>query len=141
MFKKSLFFIFLTLCIFLTACSSTQANDLKLSLVQDGKGEKNYIYYDYDRVVYVIDGIMMIDIDGSATMLDAALFDGKVTVSSIVSTAETDFSDGDIECKEYPDGSKEFHYDTFNLVVLNTVDAVHDIYFVPTNLSYYDCIN
>ncbi len=141
MFKKAIIFISLAVCLLLSACSRTSANDLNLSLAEDGKGEKNYIYYDDERIVYVVGGIMMAEIDETPIMLDTALYDGKITLAQIISTAETDVNDEDIEMTEYPDGSKEYHYDTFDLVVLNTADANRDIYFVPKSMSYYDCIN
>lgn len=141
MFKKSLVFIFLAVCLLLSACSKNTANDLNLSLVEDGKGEKNYIYYDDERIVYVVGGIMMAEIEESPIMLDTALFDGKITLAQIISTAKADADDEDIQITEYPDGSIEYHYDTFDLVVLNTADANRDIYFVPKSMSYYDCIN
>lgn len=137
---KRLFLFLLVLCpIVLVSCSSP--NEYGLAYNPDGSGDIEYIYYDDERVVYVVGGLMMAEIDGSPKMLEMALHEGDVTVEDILVAAEKDVENGDIEAVDYPDGSREYHYDHFTIVKLNTHLGNRDVYFVPANMSYYDVTN
>lgn len=138
MLKRVLTFVLLLGVLLFNACSS--ANQYNLSLVADGSDSKDYIYYDDERVVYVVGGIMMIELDGESLMLESALNEGKITVADILSSAQTDADNEDIGVTAYPDGSMEYAYDGFNLIVLNTA-GVRDVYFVPSSVDYYSIVN
>lgn len=135
MTKRILILSVLTLCLLLSACS--KPNDYGLSLAVDGNEKLEIIYTDAERMVFVFGGIMTAELDGETKMLNTALNDGLLTVDGILSTAKTDADDGDIKIDEYPDGSVEYHYNSFNLVYRNN-NGVRDVYFLPTNMSYYD---
>ncbi|MBO5869349.1 MAG: hypothetical protein J6Q89_01240 [Clostridia bacterium] len=133
-------FITLLVCLLaLTSCSS--ANEYKLAYNSDGGSAVEYIYYTDAQVVYVVGGLMMCEIDGSSKMLEMALKDGDITIDDIIASADSYVKGKDIECTEYPDGSKEYHYDGFDIIKLNTYEGNHDIYFVPSSMSYYDVTN
>lgn len=136
---KRVFAAFLCiLCVF-SFCACTKANDLNLSLTEDGSESLDIIHiFGEERFVYVSGGIMMIEIDKTPKTLELAFYDGDVSVSDILSTAEQDVEDGDIKMEEYPDGSVEYYYDGFTLVCLNTVKGDQNIYFVPSAKGYYD---
>ena len=95
MLKKLLFLVLAVSMLFLVSCSS--ANEYVLSYSSDGSDKVEYIYYNDDRVVYVVGGIMTAEIDGSAKMLELALHDGNITIDDILGAAEEDVTDGDIE--------------------------------------------
>jgi len=57
-----------------------------------------------------------------------------------VCEAETDLENKEIDHTDYTDGSREYHYDGFDLIKLNTHLGNHDIYFVPSSMSYYDVV-
>lgn len=138
MLKRSVAVLICAFCIFsLSAC--TKANDLALSLTEDGTDSLDIIHiFGEEQFVYVSGGIMMIEIDKTPKTLELALHDGDVSVSDILNTAEEDVKDGDIRTEEYPDGSVEYYYESFTLVRLNTVKGDRNIYFVPTTKGYYD---
>lgn len=138
MFKKLLFLAIALNMLFLVACSD--ANEYGLSYSSDGSDKVDYIYYNDDRVVYVVGGIMTVETDGSAKMLELALYDGNITIDDILDAAEEDASDGDIEVTDYPDGSREYHYGNFDIIKLNTHLGCRDVYFVPSGMSYYDVV-
>ncbi len=127
----------LSLCL----CSCSKANEYGLSFAADDSGRSMIYFDDMGRAVIVEGGIMTINLSGETVLLEKALTDGDVLVSDILESARQDAEDEDIEMTEYPDGSLEYHYETFDLVVLNTFNGKRDICFIPTNLSYYDMIN
>lgn len=129
----------LLVCLLLSACSS--ANEYKLAYNSDGSSNVEYIYYDDERVVYVVGGLMMAEVNGSPKMLEMALKEGDITISDILSSAEKDAENGDIKLVAYPDGSKEYRYEGFALVALNTHLGNRDVYFVPSDMGYYDVTN
>lgn len=138
MLKKLIFLVLAVSMLFLVSCSS--ANEYGLSYSSDGSDKVEYIYYNDDRVVYVVGGIMTAEIDGSAKMLELALHDGNITIDDILGAAEEDVTDGDIEATDYPDGSREYHYGSFDIIKLNTHLGCRDVYFVPSGMSYYDVV-
>lgn len=129
----------LSLCLLLSACAD--ANEYGLAYTSDGSSNIEYIYYDEERVVYVVGGLMMADIDGSAKMLEMALKEGDIAVSDILASAEKDAENKKLEAKTYPDGSTEYYYEGFTLVALNTHLGNRDIYFVPSGMGYYNVTN
>ena len=139
MFKRFTLMALALVCLAFSSCS--KANDFNLKLVADGKDSKDYIYYDDQRVVYVVGGIMMTeDQDGQSLMLETALYEGSLSVDEILNSAKEDADDGDVKMSEYPDGSVEYYYDTFTLILLNA-NGVRDVYFVPSGVNYYSVIN
>lgn len=139
MLKRFVLMALAVVCLVFSACSS--ANDHNLKLVADGKDSKDYIYFDDQRVVYVVGGIMMTETaDGESVMLETALYDGTVSLDEILASAKEDADDGDVEMSEYPDGSVEYYYDTFTLISLNK-DGIRDVYFVPSDVNYYSVTN
>lgn len=139
MLKKIFLSALAVIFLVFSACSSS--NEYNLKLVPDGKDSKDYIYYDDDRVVYVVGGIMMTEDDkGESVMLETALYEGTVSIDDIIDSAKADADDGDVEMTQYPDGSAEYYYETFTLICLNT-EGIRDVYFVPTDVNYYSVIN
>ena len=137
--------ISLLLCIafVLTLTSCTRMNEHGLAYTPDGSKSKSLIYSNEDyytdfRSVYVIGGMMMCKIDGEPKMLEMALIEGDLSIDDILSAAEEDLADGDIECTEFPDGSREYHYDGFDIVKMNTHLGNRDVYFVPSEMGYAD---
>lgn len=118
------------------ACSDDDSFDL--TYTSDGSDRLEYIFYTDERVVYVIGGLMMIKLEGEAQMLEMALAAGKISIEEIVAQAEADYEDGDLDAVTYPDGSKEYVYDGFKMVVLNTHLGNIDVYFTPSDKGYYD---
>ncbi len=137
--RKLIISFLLLLCLLLSACAS--ANEYGLAYTSDGSSKIEYIYYDDERVVYVVGGLMMINIEESAKMLEMALKEGDIAVSDILASAEKDAENKKLESKSYPDGSVEYYYDGFTLVSLNTHLGNRDIYFVPSGMGYYDVTN
>ena len=135
--SKRTFFVAILLCV-LTLVSCASANQYGLAYTSDGSDKIEYIFYTDEQVVYVIGGMMMCEINGGSKMLEMALNEGDITIDDIITSAEADLDNKDIEATEYPDGSKEYHYDGFNIVKLNTYLGSRDIYFVPSGMSYYD---
>ncbi len=119
-----------------TACSG--GNEYNLSFTPDGSDKIDYIYYTEERVVYVVGGFMMIEIDEEPTLLEMALDSGEITIEEIIESASVDYENGDIECVTYPDGSKEYTYEGFKLIVLNTHLRNVDVYFVPLSMGFFD---
>ena len=138
MLKKVLALVVCIICVLsLSAC--TKANDLQLSLTEDGTDSLDLIHiFGEEQYVYVSGGIMMIEIGKTPKTLELALHDGDVSVSDILAAAEQDVEDGDVRTEEYPDGSVEYYYDSFTLVRLNTVKGDKNVYFVPATKGYYD---
>ncbi len=138
--SRKTFLVATLLCVLmLVSCSS--GNRYGLEYTSDGSDKVEYIFYTDDQVVYVVGGMMMTEVDGSSKMLEMALKDGDITIDDIITSAETDLNNKDIKCTEYPDGSREYHYDGFKLIKLNTNRGSRDIYFVPSSMSYYDVTN
>ncbi len=123
----------------LVACSGS--NEFGLTYTPDGSDTVDYIYYTEERVVYVIGGLMMANIDGETKMLEMALDAGDITVDEILDAAKQESENGDIDYIAYPDGSREYCYDGFKIIVLNTHLRNIDIYFVPSDMGYFDVIN
>lgn len=139
MSKKKVFTALLFCLALLVSCSGS--NKYALAYTPDGSEKVEYIFYTDDQVVYVVGGMMMCEIDGSSKMLEMALKDGDITVSDMIESAEADVESKSIEATDYPDGSREYHYDGFDMIKLNTYEGSRDIYFVPTGMSYYDVTN
>ena len=139
MIKKSLLCLLACLALLLASCGG--GNEYGLVFNSDSSDKTEYIYYDNERVVYVIGGLMMIDVDGEAKMLEMAFKDGDVTIDDILASAEKDVEKKKITATDYPDGSREYHYEGFDIVKLNTHLGNRDVYFVPSNLGYYDVTN
>lgn len=138
--SKTKVFTALLFCLtLLVSCSGS--NKYGLAYTPDGSEKVEYIFYTDDQVVYVIGGMMMCEIDGSSKMLEMALKDGDITVSDMIESAEADVASKKIEATDYPDGSREYHYDGFDMIKLNTYEGSRDIYFVPTSMGYYDVTN
>lgn len=137
MLKRSLLALLAVTCLLFCACSGS--NEYKLKLAEDGKDNKDCIYYDDTRMVYVVGGIMMMEIDKESVMLETALYDGDVTITQILESAQKDADNGKIESTSYPDGSIEYHYENFNLVSLVHY-GVFDVYFVPSSMGYNEVV-
>ena len=60
------------------------------------------------------------------------------TFEEIIERSEADFIDGKLETVAYPDGSREYCYDGFKMIVLNTHLRNVDVYFTPSSMSFYD---
>lgn len=136
---KRVFALFACLLCLCSLCSCTKANDLNLSLVEDGTDSLEVIHiFGEEQFVFVSGGIMMTEIDKTPKTLELALHDGDISVADILATAEEDVKDGDVVSEEYPDGSVEYRYESFTLVRLNTVKGDKNIYFLPNTKGYYD---
>ena len=136
--NRTILCLSLILCVLLVSCAGS--NEYKLSYTSEGDGDIEYIYYDELRIVYVVGGIMMAEIDGEPKMLEMALNEGDITVSDILASAKKDAENKKLGFNTYPDGSEEYHYEGFTLVSLNTHLGNRDIYFVPSGMGYYDVI-
>ena len=139
MSKKAVLLSIFVCALLLVSCSG--GNEYGLAYSSDGTEKVEYIFYTDDQVVYVIGGMMMSEINGESKMLEMALHDGDVTISDLVASAESDVDAKRIEVTEYPDGSREYHYDGFDMIKLNTYEGNRDIYFVPAGMGYYDVTN
>lgn len=137
--RKSIAVIVLLFCLLLCGCAGS--NEYGLTYTADGDSDIEYIYYDDIRVVYVVGGLMMAEVEGSPKMLEMALKEGDISVSDILASAEKDAENKKLQSKTYPDGSVEYYYETFTLVSLNTHLGNHDVYFVPAGMGYYDVTN
>lgn len=138
MSKKTIFVAILLCALTLVSCYSP--NQFGLAYTSDGSDNVEYIYYTDEQVVYVIGGMMMCEINGESKMLEMALNDGDITIDDILTAAETDLENKEIDHTDYTDGSREYHYDGFDIIKLNTHLGNHDIYFVPPSMSYYDVV-
>ena len=138
MLKKTLAILLAILSLFLVSCS--KPNDYGLSMAEN-QSERRIIGFEEDRMIYAVGGIMTMNQNGESKLLEFALNDGSITIGDIISVAEQDAADGDIEKIEQHDGSAEYKYDTFTLVVLNTTLGKRDVYFVPKNMGYLNVIN
>lgn len=138
--SKKIAFISILLCVLmLVSCSS--GNKYGLAYTSDGTERIEYIYYTDEQVVYVVGGMMMAEINGDSKMLEMAFNDGDLTISDLIASAEADVEAKKIEVTEFPDGSREYHYDGFDLIKLNTYEGNRDIYFTPSSMGYYDVTN
>lgn len=137
---KRVFVFFVLICsLLLAACS--QPNKYGLSFTSGSEASVEYIFYNDERVVYVVGGIMTIGEGEKSELLEIVLNRGEISVDDILEAAKEDADNGDIEYDSYPDGSVEYHYDGFDLIKLNTHLGNRDVYFVPSNMSYYDVTN
>jgi hypothetical protein len=118
------------------ACSDE--NTFTLSYTPDGSDKIDYIFYTEERVVYVVGGLMMIKLGDEPMMLEMALSSGAISIEEIIERSEADFIDGKLETVAYPDGSREYCYDGFKMIVLNTHLRNVDVYFTPSSMSFYD---
>ena len=130
------FVLLLSMTVPFVACSDDNA--FELTFTSDGSDRLEYIFYTDERVVYVIGGLMMIRLDGEPQMLEMALASGKISIEEIVAQAEADCEDGDLDAVTYPDGSREYVFDGFKMIALNTHLGNIDVYFTPLDKSYYD---
>ena len=137
MLKKTLALTVLLACLLLCACA--EANEYKLSLVPDGQGQMDYIYFDEDRTIYTVGGIVMAELDGQSIALESALNEGKLSVSDLLASAKKDVDGNKMDYTTYPDGSVEYVYSDFRLVVLNTATD-NSIYFIPLYMNYYSVL-
>lgn len=133
--KALLKIIALLLCTAFILCGCAKGNEYGLSFVAGERDATNYIYFDDDSVVYVVGGIMMAEIDGESISLQSALTEGKVALAEILESAKADAEKEIISVKNYDDGSVEYTYDNFRLLILNNTDRY--IYFTPLELNYY----
>jgi hypothetical protein len=137
MLKRLIAFVLvLSMAVPFAACSEENAFDL--TFTSDGSDRLEYIFYTDERVVYVIGGLMMVKLDGEPQMLEMALASGKISIEEIIAQAEADHEDGDLDAVTYPDGSCEYVFDGFKMIVLNTHLGNIDVYFTPSDKSYYD---
>lgn len=139
MSKKIAVISILLSVLMLVSCSG--GNKYGLAYTSDGTDRIEYIYYTDEQVVYVVGGMMMAEINGSSKMLEMAFNDGDLTISDIIAAAEADVEAKKIEVTEFPDGSREYHYDGFDIIKLNTYEGNRDIYFTPSSMGYYDVTN
>lgn len=139
MLKRLIVLLVLICTLMLSACS--QPNKYGLSFTAGNKTSVDYIFYNDERVVYVVGGIMTVGEGESAELLEIVLNRGEITVDAILEAAKEDADNGDIEYESYPDGSVEYHYDGFDIIKLNTHLGNRDVYFVPSSMSYYDVTN
>lgn len=138
--NKRILTLALAFVLMLSLASCSGEKEFTLSYTSDGSDKMDYIYYTDERVVYVIGGMMMINIEGEAQMLEMALDSGEITIEEIIAASEQAATDGDIDYCAYPDGSRDYYYDGFNIVVMNTHLRNVDVYFVPTGMGYFDVI-
>ena len=137
MIKKTIAFaLILAMALPFAACSS--ANEYGLSFTPDGSDKINYIFYNEERVVYVVGGLMMATVNDQPKMLEMALDSGDISIEAVIESAKEDYENGDIEGTIYPDGSCEYHFDGFNMIVLNTHLRNIDVYFTPSSMGYFD---
>ena len=130
------FALVLVMAVPFVACSGK--NEFTLSFTPDGDDKVEYIYYNEERVVYVVGGLMMIKIGEESQMLEMALASGDIEIDEILESAKTDYENGDLDGFIYPDGSREYRFDGFNLIVLNTHLRNVDVYFTPSSMGFFD---
>lgn len=86
----------------------------------------------YDYNVYVWNGDVKITIDNKTYTLEEALDKEKITVEEIIAKAEKDIKKPLV----YRDGgSKEYHYEDYTIIKLNTLDGNKDVYIGNKKLS------
>ncbi len=125
------------LCACLLLCGCSKGNKYGLSYVpENNNGATKLIGFADDRSILAVNGIMMAEIEDENLTLEEALADGKITFSDVLASAEEDAENEDIEKTVYFDGSAEYTYDDFRLVVLNTPNN-KNIYFLPLDMNYY----
>ncbi len=128
----------LSLCLLLCGC--TKWNVYNLSFVPDNSDSTYYTYFDEERVIYTVGGIMMTEIEGESLTLESALIEGKTTIAEILASAAEDAENEKIQSQTYIDGSVEYTYNDFRLVLLNSATD-RNIYFIPLEMNYYSLIN
>ncbi|MBE6692696.1 MAG: hypothetical protein E7586_05175 [Ruminococcaceae bacterium] len=134
----SLFALVLSVCLLLCGC--TKWNVYNLSFVPDNSDSTYYTYFDEEKVVYTVGGIMMTEIEGESMTLESALIEGKTTVAEILASAAEDAENEKIQTQTYIDGSVEYTYNDFRLVLLNSATD-RNIYFIPLEMNYYSLVN
>ncbi|MBR6562611.1 MAG: hypothetical protein IKK70_01580 [Clostridia bacterium] len=139
--KRIVILLCVAVMLLLSGCS--KMNEYGLAFTADGSSTIDLIYANDDylvdgRAVYVIGGMMMVKLDGNPKMLEMALTEGDISIDDILSAAEKDAENEDITTTDYPDGSREYHYDGFDIIKMNTHLGNKDVYFVPSEMSYYD---
>jgi len=121
----------------LCGCGSTVANDYKMVFTTGDSGKLDYInVVDSEFVLYSVDGVVTVTVDGEVLMLESAIVEGKLSVAELMESIRSDASDGDVEYIEYPNGSVEYRYDEITVVDFN-YNGFHEIYFGNTQLTYY----
>lgn len=89
----------------------------------------------YDYNVYVWNGDVKITIENKTYTLEEALDNDSITVEEIIAKAEKDIKKPLV----YRDGgSKEYHYDDYTIIKLNTLDGNKDVYIGNKKLSVND---
>ncbi len=138
--KRLILLVAVTLSLCLLLCGCTKWNVYNLSFVLDNSDSTYYIYFDEDKVVYTVGGMMMTEIDGESLTLESALTEGKITISQILASASEDAENEKIQSQTQIDGSVEYTYSDFRLVVLNSATD-RNIYFIPLDMNYYSLVN
>lgn len=137
--KRFLSVFALVLCLCMLLCSCAKGNKYDLSYVSDGSNSQYYIHFNDDREVYVVGGRMTCEIEEESYDLESALTEGKIALGDILASAAEDAEKDRISSQTYNDGSVEYGYDGFRLVVLNS-PTDNDIYFLPTDMNYYSLV-
>lgn len=138
--NKRIFSVFaLVICASLLLCGCAKGNKYALSYVSDNSNSQYYIHFNDDREVYVVGGRMTCEINGEAYDLESALTEGMIALGDILASASDDAERDVIESQTYNDGSVEYTYDGFRLVVLNA-PTDNDIYFLPADMNYYSLV-
>lgn len=79
----------------------------------------------YDYSIYAWDANVNIVINGTETSLRDALLQNKITMEEIISKANKDIKEPII----YKDGGTiEYHYGTYNLIKMHTIEGKRDVY-------------
>lgn len=89
----------------------------------------------YDYNVFVWNGDVKVLIDNKTYSLEEALDNDSITVEEIIAKAEKDIKKPLV----YRDGgSKEYHYDDYTIIKLNTLEGNNDVYIGNKKLSVND---
>lgn len=89
----------------------------------------------YDYNIYSYEGSVNIIIDGKEISLRNALLDDKISMEDIIAKAEKDFPDA----ISYDDGgTREYHYQDYTIIKMNTIDGNEDIYIGKSDITLND---
>lgn len=91
----------------------------------------------YDHNVYVWNGDVKVLIDDKTYTLEEAIEENKITVEEIIAKADREI-ENPLVCKD--GGSKEYHYDNYTIIKLNTLDGNKDVYIGNKKLSVNDVV-
>lgn len=129
--------LFIIALILLCGCGNSVANDYNLVFTAGDSDRIDYInVVEEEFVLYAVDGVVTVTIDGETLMLESAIVEGKLTVAELLESIRNDASGGDVKYVEYANGSVEYRYDDFTVVDFN-YSGFHEIYFGTTELTYY----